>query len=735
MKKITPFRQNCCRWSIDGASLLAAMAMAASTVWVIFGVRSTDLYHMSVIGVEVSTGVLAAGALAGMAASVWWLRSFSPRERLLALSGFLPLVFFLPQAPSIYTLIWFQLAVTFAVFRLAVNVKKIQLPVRPDRFYFWILLFFTAAFIIQGVYIHVEAWKRQYMSFPDTGLFTELAYNTWQGHYFISFWQNSVNFFGDHFEPAFWLLYLPLIGLFPSAVTSMVTGAILLWGSALLLFGFARSRGLPGYGCFLLALCWLLYPAVSNMNLSLIYGFHPDFFFLPVLIAFYWAWEKDNIRWALFFWVFSLLLKETNGAFWFGWGVCQLFGTRRKWGILIGICSLVYFLVCLKLVIPAFRADAGNYQYMREFSALGGSVGEIMLSPFLQLPELLRRLFSARNLLFVILLLLPTVIAAAGRRLEMFSGWMIVLFLFLRGNPEWVCPHYWYQTENAAVLLIVAVLGCETALKRPDNRWFRLLIAPRRRVRDLFHPLLLALVAGAGMSHYFYAQSFYGASSYQDILRYPDCTAAVQKIKALIPPGDTIIADARTASHFIIRNRMHELGVWPGKSDWVVYDLEEKRLVGWPLHMSMMNAPDLQLSGYFPYPGHEYYIFKQTADKTIVSPLRRLTEAEWQSSGRVVALPEYGDLFEVRVEPVKTETGNLELLFHLRLRQKTSGKVSIRLGAAGGAREIAETVPYGWGRYPVDWAEPGEVFTIPWRLPETMSHPETVGIKIIKNAD
>mgnify|MGYP000995713192 CR=1 FL=1 len=701
---------------------------------VIGGVRETELTYFLAAMRHPVTGVwfavLAGGVLGGVLA-------FTRRARLAALAllpcwGMLPALWL----PDFLKLLLVATMLPLLTYRVLLLFPRQRNSIFPKCFWLAALILFVILFIGQGIYIHWEAWRRQYMFFTDWGYFTEIAWNTWRGDYFRTMWLGNVNFMGDHFEPSFFLLYLPLIGLFPSPMTSVVCGAVLLWGSAVLLYWFARSRELPREIAFIAGAVWLLYPSISNMNLSLFYGFHPDFFFIPFFLLFCWAWEKQYPRWSIFFFIWILLLKETNGASWFGWSICQLLGgerKRRKTVICFGVTGVIWLILCMKWIIPAFRDDAGAYQYMSQFAALGNSIGEIAVS-FISRPDVFwSRIFTAKNMIFLWALVLPVFIASFHRFAFILSGGVILVFLFLRGDQEMVNLNMWYQTEASCVLLVGAVLGLERVYRNgaASSVWGRIISAGmlrgKKRQRAL-QALSYALLLGCALSFYLFAQSFYGCNSYDRIMSKPDCTPVVEQIKQIIPERAYMSADPRCAAHFILRNRVEDLSLG-GRGDWLLYDRSELVGPNSAKHIEFLNRPDFRLVRYWFFKGHDYYLFQRGARKDIPSPLRMVTPQQWLEYG--TPIPIDNAFFEARG---KFERVSGRLLFQCAVRclKKPPDDYLLTVELFNQSAQHFWRIPFGYGIYPAPGANPGEVFQVALPIPEGWSQVSGANVELIK---
>ncbi len=725
-------------------SLLCA-GIGGSTIYLILsGCRKTEMMSFNVAGPLNNPLNALWGGIPGVLLALLAMRKIKPAELAMALYPVsLGIILFFFRVNIISTII-FTTIMALTVFRVCLVFPDFKFPKLPERFWQLGLILLTAAFIIQGVFIHIQAWQRQFMLFPDWGLFTEIAHNTLQGNYFHTYWHGDVSFMGDHFEPGFFAVFIPIIWLFPSPYTTIILGALLLWGSALLIYKFSRTRKLPPAWSFILALIFLLFPATSNMFLSLFYGFHPDYLFIPVFILFAIAYEKKKYRLALLIFLYSLTIKETLGAFWFGWGICQIISGKRKWGVWYAIIGLLYFLLCMKGIIPYFQQS--RYKYLSDYGPLGNGLIDIALSPFLRPEVFWKTIFSIKNLEFVLLLIVPVFMLAFNRFVLIFSGSIILIFLFLRGNPEAVNLNFWYQTENMVLLNVAAVLGLAAVFSKGHNKavsinnefktfptiWLRIITSwagrPIKR-RKLAKSLLAGTLIASGFSHYFYARSFYGCYSYENILNKPDCSSVTNEIKSIIPAGDNVNADARCGSHLIIRNRVWDLN--KKKQDWVLYDLGDSLRVPFKFHLDMLQRRDYGLIWMKFYKGHQYYIFKRGAETRFTSPLREIPEQEWMAlPGAVKLHPDQAENFAVKVQAGRTDN-YIQLYCRIKVKRRFHKQCDVLISARDGVQRFNWKIPFGYGICPVQLARPHEVFSLRLNLPPNWKRLESVNITLV----
>ncbi|MFA7229937.1 MAG: DUF2079 domain-containing protein [Victivallaceae bacterium] len=501
--------------------------------------------------------------------------------------GFVPFFFF---KVNLYSTIAYTALAAVTTFRLLLLSNKIELfQVKmyriPENWWLGLVTILTMLFIIQQIWVYDLAWRRQFLCFEDWGIFTEVAYNTLQGEYFKTYIHNGVNFLGDHFMPGFFIWFIPILYAFPYSMTIVVIGSLCLGGSAILIYFFAKSRRLPPMWSSAIAICYLLYPSISNFNLCLFYGTHVIYFFIPVFIFFYINYEKKKYWTALFIFLFSLTIKETIGPFWLGWGICQILCGRKKWGIIYALAATLYFLLCIKLIIPTIAGTGTVYKYDSQYAMLGSGMLDIAMSPILRPATFLGMILTLKNLTFILLLLLPIFLGGFNKLTVLFSGAFQIIFIFIRGNQDMVNLVAHHQTENVIMFNIAMVLGCASAYQGNFGHWIKFISRGLDLTKNS-HRIGGAIIAGtvvsASLSHYFYAQSAYGCYSLGTILRKPDCSEIIEEVKKIIPQGKDVAAHTRSGSWLIIRNRVWPLG--SKKGDFVFYDTGDQMRIPASFH-------------------------------------------------------------------------------------------------------------------------------------------------------
>ncbi|WYM01228.1 MAG: DUF2079 domain-containing protein [Gloeotrichia echinulata CP02] len=237
----------------------------------------------------------------------------------------------------------------------------------------------------------------------DLGIFDQAAYLISQGQPPISSFM-GYHILGDH---AAWIWYplALLYKIYPSVYWLFAVQAIALALGALPTWYLACQAGLKESQAIAMAFVYLLYPLVFNVNL---FDFHPEVIALPTLLIAVLAARGGHIWWFCLSIFLILGCKAVLSLTIVGMGVWLLFFEKRRlYGAIAIISGLAWFLIATQVIIPFFSgaepSAIGRYSY------LGNSVLGIAKNLVTQPGLILGTLFSADNLVYLVLLLAPVI--------------------------------------------------------------------------------------------------------------------------------------------------------------------------------------------------------------------------------------------------------------------------------------------------------------------------------------
>lgn len=238
----------------------------------------------------------------------------------------------------------------------------------------------------------------------ELGIYDQVAYLISQGQTPISSFL-EIHHLGNH---AAWAMYPVgwLYKIYPSVYWLLIIQAICLALGTLPTWHLAKQTGLSSKKSFAVALMYLLYPLIFNLNL---FDFHPEVMALPAILAAILAARQDKIFWftLAIIWVVGCkdALSLTVGAmgFWL-----FFFEKKRVCGAIALGAGFAWFLIVTQSLIPYFKDGKGPGGVGR-YAYLGDSVFAIIKNIFLKPNLVLGRIFSGETLVYFTLLLSPVI--------------------------------------------------------------------------------------------------------------------------------------------------------------------------------------------------------------------------------------------------------------------------------------------------------------------------------------
>ncbi|MBW4512601.1 MAG: DUF2079 domain-containing protein [Scytonematopsis contorta HA4267-MV1] len=237
----------------------------------------------------------------------------------------------------------------------------------------------------------------------DLGIFDQAIYLISQGKPPISTYM-GFHILGDHAALIHYLLaalykiYPTVYWLFVVQSVSLALGTIPTWYLAL-------QAGLKESQALAMAIVYLLYPVVFNVNL---FDFHPEVIALPLFLAAVLFARQGKIVWFGISIIFILACKAVLSLTVVAMGFWLLvFDKRRVCGLIAILAGIAWFLISTQIIIPTFSgkeaAAVGRYSY------LGNSVFEIATNLILKPGIIFGTIFSLDNLGYIILLIIPII--------------------------------------------------------------------------------------------------------------------------------------------------------------------------------------------------------------------------------------------------------------------------------------------------------------------------------------
>jgi uncharacterized membrane protein len=235
------------------------------------------------------------------------------------------------------------------------------------------LIFFAAC--TWASYAH---WANfEYRTF-DLAYYVQALWQLIHGRFEVSV--EGVPLLGNHVEPIV-VLIVPLFALFrhPMAFVLFQNAALAAMGPVA--FSIARRIGMKPAPALLLAIALLITPATGYVAL---HEFHPEALTAPCLLLMIHARLRNSLR-AHWLWLIALLACKENMALLVA-AYCAVhlvlerkrpLAELRSWYIGPLALSILWFLLCTKVITPALNSE--TIDYLALYDRLGKSAGDIAI--------------------------------------------------------------------------------------------------------------------------------------------------------------------------------------------------------------------------------------------------------------------------------------------------------------------------------------------------------------------
>ena len=410
-------------------------------------------------------------------------------------------------------------------------------------------LILTCALIFFAVFTWASyaRWANfEYRTF-DLAYYVQALWQLIHGRFQVSV--EGVPLLGNHVEPIV-VLIAPLFLLFrhPMVFVLVQNAALALMGPVA--FGIGRRLGLDRKTALLLAGGILLTPATGYIAL---HEFHPEAFTAPFLLLMYHARLRGSLctHWG---WLIAVLACKENMALLIA-AYCAVHlvlerkrppAELRAWYLWPMAVSVLWFVVCTKLITPAL--NSGSIDYLALYDRLGTSAGDILLKAITQ-PRLivgaLLQSLSQGNLLWA--LLLPFLALPLLR-----PRWLLIATpILLQHLLSWRSSEWTIYFHYAAPLLPLFWIALAEGTARID-RWTPVPVPIRRSLPFL---VIAACIA---------AQVFLGpassvATTTTNWFRGEQARTRKQALIDQISPEASVLAPLPYLSHLAMRENLHSL--------------------------------------------------------------------------------------------------------------------------------------------------------------------------------
>ena len=344
-------------------------------------------------------------------------------------------------------------------------VEVVKLDRHRQSRFFLIGLVAIASSILFG-FSSLQLWL--FRAGNDLGFFDQLVYLLSRGQSPVSTLLEGVHLIGDHGAIILYPLAL-LYVIYPSVYWLLAVQAIALAVGAIPLYILSRDSGLSVGYARAVTICYVLYPAVFNINFYT--EFRPETIAVPALLWAVVAAKRKSV-WQLAIAIMLVLsCKEAMSLTVVGLGLWLVIVGRRFYGLGCIVAGLAWFGFAAVYLIPTFRGGhqmAGTWHY----ESLGTSLTEIALKVITNPQIFVSRALMGDRLFYYLLLVLPIILGLYWHKiLAMLPALPMLGLNILADFPRQRDLIHQYSLPIIPFLFIWLIASLVYLSKRRQRRW------------------------------------------------------------------------------------------------------------------------------------------------------------------------------------------------------------------------------------------------------------------------
>jgi uncharacterized membrane protein len=257
-----------------------------------------------------------------------------------------------------------------------------------------------------------------------------------------------------HVEP----LLVPISALYviwPDVRAVLILQAVVVALGAVPLYLLARDLLGRPWLSLVFPLGYLAHPSLQNAVL--------DDFHAVALSATFLAWalyfaHRDNVPGFIIAGALAASTKEEVGLLVGALGVWFIFKGRRAFGIAVLGSGLLWFLVCVEIIIPHFN-PAGRSPYLSRYAYLGHGVGGILRTLVTDPRVPISALLSADRQPYLLYLVHPLGLVPLLGAPILLLGLPVIAINMLSADSTMYSGYYQYSVELVPLVAVAAIYG------------------------------------------------------------------------------------------------------------------------------------------------------------------------------------------------------------------------------------------------------------------------------------
>ncbi len=181
----------------------------------------------------------------------------------------------------------------------------------------------------------------------------------------------GMHMMGNHVEPIMFLL-APSFWIWSDVKIILFLQTFIIALGAIPVYLLARDVTKNRFVALIFAFSYLMYPALQYMNL---FHFHSEALATTFLLfAFYFA-TKSRYGIMILFSVLAIMTKEDIALVTLFLGIYVAIKHDRKFGALLAALSIIWFVIAIKFILPAYSGVDSGFIFQYRYGAFGNTFG------------------------------------------------------------------------------------------------------------------------------------------------------------------------------------------------------------------------------------------------------------------------------------------------------------------------------------------------------------------------
>ncbi len=436
--------------------------------------------------------------------------------------------------------------------------------IKSEQLAWWVVVALTVLYVVFFSVLSI----RQHMVFAthgfDLGNVDQAVWNTLHGRFLrMTNKEGTEHRLGTHFDPIIALL-APLYLIYSGPETLLIVQTIALALGGWPIFWLTKEKLSSSWGGVVFVIVYLAFPALEGANLS---EFHAVTLGASLLTwAFYFLHQERRCLFVLFA-ILAMMCKENIPLIVGMMGLYALFIERKKWGIVVLLTSLAWFIIAVKVVIPSFN-ESGRSFHLDHYGYLGNSVEEVLINAVTKPYLVLNNFRDELKVAYLIRLFFPIgyLSLLAPHVLLLAVSQIMINFLSSHGNM-YALDMFW----NSVTIVPFVVLSAGWGVALLARVFHRLLKVKQSFVVTVFAVYVLILTT---FYHYRFGHSPLGKH-----FSWPRITAhhrLGEQLARSIPQDALVVAQDHLNPHVSQRESVYIFPHNLDKAEYVFLDVSEQ---------------------------------------------------------------------------------------------------------------------------------------------------------------